>query len=335
MAKGIDINGQLRGKRGGVVYYRANGQQISRVRNFAPANPKSNGQLIQRALTATSMKAYSQMKQILDHSFEGKRVGQESMSEFLRLNMSMLRTNLATDINNGAQDGEATVSVVNPKAMYPTLNSYIVSTGTLQNYLTQLVINGDNPRPGVSFAHVPAATTTVADYYAEYGISEGDIYTILVQGVVNLQGGFSSKYGLYASAPSTEFGFIRLIAKAASTETIVGKTLADLFEINSTNIPATCLTALRETTIAFNAETPVAAAVVDVYTPANGISGIAVIKSREDSKKRSFASFAFAGNNEITEVAPVGIKHWWLLNAWKDNSDSVGSSDLILEGGGF
>lgn len=82
MAKGIDINGQLRGKRGGVVYYRANGQQISRSRNFNPNNPQTMAQMLQRLALANASKASKGLKEIIDHSFEGVRYGADSVRHF-------------------------------------------------------------------------------------------------------------------------------------------------------------------------------------------------------------------------------------------------------------
>lgn len=82
MAKGIDINGQLRGKRGGVVYYRANGQQISRSRNYNPNNPQTMAQMLQRLALANASKASKGLREIIDHSFEGIRYGADSVRHF-------------------------------------------------------------------------------------------------------------------------------------------------------------------------------------------------------------------------------------------------------------
>ena len=43
----------------GNVFSRLNGQQVSRVRNRNPKNPRTNAQLYQRAIMATVMQAYS------------------------------------------------------------------------------------------------------------------------------------------------------------------------------------------------------------------------------------------------------------------------------------
>ena len=88
------INGifstKLRGKVGDVVY-RVNGktntvsQKPSNV-----SNPKSLSQQLQRMYMATAAIAYSQMKAICDHSFEGVSGKQGNQAEFLRRNVRFL-----------------------------------------------------------------------------------------------------------------------------------------------------------------------------------------------------------------------------------------------------
>lgn len=91
MAKGIDMNGQLRGKRGGVVYYRANGEQISRAKAASVRNPRSARQAVQRMVLATSSKLTSALRPIVDHSFEGVAVGETSVRHFQSRAMRFLR----------------------------------------------------------------------------------------------------------------------------------------------------------------------------------------------------------------------------------------------------
>lgn len=90
MAKGIDINGTLRGKRGGIVYYRREGQQNSRVR-VAPRNPKSAKQSVQRMVLATAAKMAAAFEPIVNHSFEGVQVGPKSLQFFRAEAMKLLR----------------------------------------------------------------------------------------------------------------------------------------------------------------------------------------------------------------------------------------------------
>lgn len=88
------INGifstKLRGKVGDVVY-RVNGQTNTvSQKPSSVSNPKSEAQQLQRMYMATAAVAYSQMKAICDHSFEGMSGKQGNQAEFLRRNVRFL-----------------------------------------------------------------------------------------------------------------------------------------------------------------------------------------------------------------------------------------------------
>lgn len=151
MAKGIAINGQLRGKLGGVVYYRSNGQQISRARAENVSNPNTQPQRIQRMIMATVMQAYSLTKEITDHSFEGIKYKQDSMAFFQRVNANKLRSMISAE--NAAFDPSFTA----PKVQALVPNGYTISRGSL------------SPVP---FSFKPAAAGA---YYPTFGFDIGQI----------------------------------------------------------------------------------------------------------------------------------------------------------------
>lgn len=121
MAKGIAINGMLRGKLGGVVYSRVNGEQISRVKAEVVKNPKTTAQMAQRAIFATATQAYSLMKPIVDHSREGVQYGSKTQQKFMQDALAMLRSRAAND------DGNFLI----PNVAALMANPYIVSKGSL------------------------------------------------------------------------------------------------------------------------------------------------------------------------------------------------------------
>ena len=86
MAKGNMLQGMARGKVGDVVFSRLGGEQIARVRNRHPKNPRTNAQLYQRAIMATVMQAYSAGKVIFDHAFQGREIGAGIQRRFMALN---------------------------------------------------------------------------------------------------------------------------------------------------------------------------------------------------------------------------------------------------------
>ena len=333
MAKGIDINGQLRGKRGGVVYYRTNGQQISRARNFAPKNPKTDKQLIQRAVTATIAQMYSAGKMIFDHSFEGKAVPAGSMREFMKLNMNALRTAIIADINGaaGADDPaeyEAGMRhyVVNPSRDTPTPGQYIISKGTYKDSVLSLEIATGSVYLG--FPGVTSGITTVADYMAAYNMIPGDIHTVCF---------LTSKITDFSrvSSPTSHFGFIRLIVKSGIDGTIEMATakVSDIFEVQAYHAAQDVVNNVANYVI-INAN-GVALTRVDWIDPTNfEPSAAGIICSRDDEKLRS---------NTVMQIVPItntaSMDNWSvtgvsLVESWRNASGDV-QSDLILEGGNF
>lgn len=111
MAKGNLFLGMARKKVGDVVFYRANGEQITRARNRAPRNPRSAKQAIQRMVLATASKMAAAWRPIVDHSFEGYNIGQDSVRHFQQLAMSRLRGQAASEINDVANFSHADFAI--------------------------------------------------------------------------------------------------------------------------------------------------------------------------------------------------------------------------------
>lgn len=331
MAKGIDINGQLRGKRGGVVYYRTNGQQISRARNFAPKNPKTDKQLIQRAVTATIAQMYSEGKVIFDHSFESKSVPAGSQREFLRLNMRALRAAILADINGaaGAADPAAYEEglrnyVVNPQCDTPTPGQYIISKGSFKNSPLWLKITGNGVT--VMFPDIPQGATTLNDFIAAYNINGGDIYTICV--LTSKTEDFSR-----VSSPTSHFGFVRLKVKDTIDGTIQISAAkgSDIWEVEGYHVNTAVVNAAANALVSGE----IAIDQFDWVDPDHFLpSAAGIICSREDEKLRSnttmqivpIPSTATMGNWSVTGVS--------LVESWRNAAGDV-QSDLILEGGNF
>ena len=90
MAKGNLFLGVGRRSVGDVVFYVRNGEQVSRVRRRQIANPKSDGQALQRSYTAAVSKFYSFFKSPLERSWQGLNRSQ-SQSAFLKANLNLIR----------------------------------------------------------------------------------------------------------------------------------------------------------------------------------------------------------------------------------------------------
>ena len=177
MAKGNPLLGLSRGKLGSLVLYRAYGEQCSRPR-VIPKNPQTGLQLLQRVVLKTVSGAYSLLKPIADHSFQGKQQGTMNQSRFAQVNIGLLRSGLADEINDGSMELIVNSQKTNfaPKdSMLPEINAYQISEGSLpatqtifDNGLFELVL------PGMASAH---STLTYANVITALGLQEGDQLT--------------------------------------------------------------------------------------------------------------------------------------------------------------
>lgn len=180
MAKGNAFMGQLRGKLGDVVFTRQNGVQVSRARNRQPANPKTEGQVIQRLLISTIAYAYSGLKSIVDHSFEGRKYGQECMSEFMSRNLSLIRGDAAKVNNNEHPVWRYAIKGI--RTTYP--NKYVVSTGSLAPVKASVVSATGSTGSYNGFDFPGAAVTgteslTLATLMDLMGANAGDQFTFI------------------------------------------------------------------------------------------------------------------------------------------------------------
>lgn len=315
MAKGNLFQGMARGKVGDVVFSRLDGQQVSRVRNRAPRNPRTNAQLMQRAIMATIMQAYSQGKEIFDHSFQGKVVGSGCQRRFMELNTKMLRAGIANNIDNATALADQNYRTIAPKIKSSVPNKYIVSEGTYENDL--LAADG-------SFLHEPLENETIAQYCERLGIIAGDYYTWL--GFTN-QGddlfkveGSTAKYGTLMQC---HFFFVRLkVKESALTDTTVmtANTHKSMFFTVDKSAGVTSIGGIGVQKIS------------DPMT--NGWDYFdegyteGVIRSRFDQDLRSECTLEIP-----TSGIDNGIVSQYVLDAWKQGTEQLGDSDLILEGG--
>lgn len=319
MAKGNLFLGMGRGSVGDVVFYRANGQQLSRARNRAPRNPKSDAQLIQRAISATISQAYKAGKVIFDHSFEGKEVPLGNQRRFLSANMRKLRSLVFNELTTPA--AEAVAAVVSPGATYAVPNSYRIAEGSLIQSLFTLSVDNTETYIG-PIATMAAATAgeTVADYCLRLGLQAGEIFTIVCIGVDN---GLSSDDLI---SPESSFGFCRLIVKESaitSTVAMTAATYGDFFTIDEagTTFPDT-----QAVTLGIN---------LDQVCPVHsGLGSMGVIRSRENSGLRSTSDMITVFEIDATKENAYGVKPINILTAWSPDFNGV-DSKLILEGGGF
>lgn len=177
MAKGNPLLGLSRGKLGSIVLYRAYGEQCSRPR-VIPKNPQTGLQLLQRVVLKTVSGAYSLLKPIADHSFQGKQQGTMNQSRFAQVNIGLLRSGLADEINDGSLELIVNSQKTNfaPKdSMLPEINPYQISEGSLP--ATSTLFTGGLFTLVLPGAQAAEPTLTYQGVIRALGLQEGDQLT--------------------------------------------------------------------------------------------------------------------------------------------------------------
>ena len=170
--------GLARGSVGDVTFYRRNAQQISRVRVRKVKNPQTNAQMWQRAINHTAVQAYSVLKSICDHSYEGVGYGAPSYSKFLSLNMAMLRREAAGTIQQSS--GQRSYCPFDFKGI--TAMPYVISAGSVQSADATFQAEGTSWE-GVKVGVMPEGQTLASFTYKMLAdmlhAQQGDQITVL------------------------------------------------------------------------------------------------------------------------------------------------------------
>lgn len=158
MAQSKSFFGLRRGSTKSLTFSVYNGKQVTKDRVTEVKNPRSSMQMSQRAVMSTVLKAYSSMKDICNHSFEGVPYGQKTMNTFVSENINKIRKE-APAINLSEWKGVA------------VQNSYIISRGSLPSVSLQ-----ESP-----YFHFTAKPTTIGQFFDLFGATQiGDMVTTCI-----------------------------------------------------------------------------------------------------------------------------------------------------------
>lgn len=316
-----------RGSIGDVTFYRADGQQLSRVRNRRPKNPKTEAQLYQRAIMATVVKAYQAGKAIFDHSFEGFSVGAQNQRQFMSLNAKMLRQLVATDINTPIATNSQKARVVAPGVSVPVADPFIISRGSYQQNLFTLDQSDHS-----FYTPESVRSESVAAYAQRVGLIAGDIYTFVVFAIKKDIAYQSPMYDdALASLNYCSFGWVRLIVKEnlSSVEEAVAN-LSQLFNVQTSGGDFE-VTNAKLSEIEIGGGIDLDTLIVNNKADYTITGAIGLIRSRLDQDLRSDSTMhVIYGSNAETMF---GIASDYILDEWKNSTTNVGNSELILEGG--
>ena len=213
MAKARNFFGLRTGSTKSKTYSILNGWQIEKDRVYGGKNPRTNAQMRQRMVMATASAAYSGMREIVDHSFEGVTYGQPTMSKFISENAKLLLKGLngSDFVYNDYQD----------RGCWP--NPYLVSKGSVKHNLTPSVDEFDDSVVNVylGYSEIDLETMTVAEWLKHIGVSLNGYLTILCVA-------YSPEANLH------QFGWIRLTPSGQSLDSILTNVeLGEIFDVES------------------------------------------------------------------------------------------------------
>lgn len=268
MAKSKGFFGIRTGSTKNFTFSELNGEQITKERVSKVKNPRTISQMRQRMLMTTIGAAYSYLKAIADHSFEGKTVGQQCMSEFMRLNLNKFR--------DAAQDSNAAyaMNAYGDKLINPM--RYILAKGSLP--ALPYVANTSNQ---IELSYNVEDVSTAEKVYDAMGIKKGDMLTFCW-----VIGNASLVAGVFKYTP-TQFNIVRL--KADKTGEVANPHDAFSFESNHTDL---------DINIVFNEN------VLKLTTTLANFG--AVIQSRQNAGTWLRSNATMVGNKSIIAGVSVG-----------------------------
>lgn len=257
----ITVNGKL----GNIVGMKGrNGRSNARIK-VIPKNPKTLQQSIQRVIFGSVTKAYSFLKSICDHSFEGISYGQLSQEYFMKRNLDRYRSFFAGNYPNVNPDLALAESI----AFWGGDNDWNVGVGAeiSRGTLPAILPNSTNGGQVTSFGAALTQDTNISTVLAANNLQKGDQITVVIT-AANPDAGvlstlFKSRYVISAEAEDAD---LNVAWNAAGT--------GDAYDAERTNITAARLNAT-------------AAGLVPVLVGADDltIEGAAIIVSREVGTK--------------------------------------------------
>lgn len=347
MAKSKSFFGLRRGSTKSHTYSILNGQQITKDRVQTVANPKTQKQQFQRAIMATVMAAYSEMKAIEDHAFEGKKKGSECQREFMSRNLVAMRNAFKQYQDGGVSAGSQEFFAVGPKTPTVLPAAWIISHGTLEN--TESFVYEENghliriPLPPLSEAGSGGKTLNYGVAADAMGIVPGMVVTFLC--ITRNSAGriFSVADEDYAGYNDFKFGYCRYVVSqfdrskditsatgdATAVAGLVYEFLEDIADARSTSSFVDSLEniVVNGNYLEGDAELILSGAGFDETLTL----AIGSITSMVDEDLRSTSQMTVRKIDNAGAI--VGLDWQYVPAAWQNAGGSLGQSDLYLEGG--
>lgn len=235
MAKSKSFFGLRRGSTKSQTYQVLNGMQITKDRVVDVKNPRTQSQMVQRMVMATTSAAYAAMRQIADHSFEGVSYGQMSMAAFSSINNKLLRDNLGAGTSKHAYNSYQNRSLVP--------GCYQISRGSLPVPSFAYTVSSNDGSLTVAVTGITAAgaAPTANELAAGLGLSLGEMATICLI------------YG-NAAADGWNFSFLRIRFDQEGTTVLTAQNFAQFFTVESDLGEATLTVAAQGISLVYDAD---------------------------------------------------------------------------------
>ena len=154
------MGGSLSGSVGKVTFRKGiKGETIASQKAEKVRNPNTEDQAYQRMCMNTAMKAYSAMKEICNHSFEGVQYGQKTMSAFIRENLF------------GIQNGYSGISQV--------LNQGFTAKGLAGGIAPRPFLISKGSIPPANVSSLSGGSVTWKQFKSKMNVKEGDQLTLV------------------------------------------------------------------------------------------------------------------------------------------------------------
>lgn len=348
MAKSKSFFGLRRGSTKSHTYSILNGQQITKDRVQTVANPKTQKQQFQRAIMATVMAAYSEMKEIEDHAFQGKKKGSENQREFMSRNLVAMRNAFLQYQDNNTAVANQKYFAVGPKTPTVLPCEWILSHGTMeeQSFLTYEDGNHTLTIPEiVSYTEVSGGlSSTLGELADDLGIIPGMQITFVCVNATNGPRIYEVDSADYAGYHDFKFRYCRIAFKyfdrdkavATAYNTVPDLYVAFLNEVLDTarttpSVANTLKTGYSQPLgggdLYYDAEVLLSSAAFDETLT----GGIGIITSMVDQDLRSTSKMEV--RSTANRAQAVGLSWGWVPLAWQNAGANLGESDLYLEGG--
>ena len=259
MAQSKSFFGLRRGSTKSHTFSVFNGKQITKDRVDSIKNPRSEAQMLQRMIMKTAGLAYSEMKAIVDHSFEGVTYGLQSMMKFSSENARLMRA----DIENGGQ----TFGFAPYKALRMHGGAFVISKGSLPSPVAPATFENMASRSVPVKLGTLAGTTITADaLMSQLGVVAGDMLTACFIADVDTNFGVA-------------FGFVRFTFLKGGTTALTSENLAEYVLIES-NKPIVVTLGSAAAAPVFS----VAVSIADSEISSGTVCGATILSRKADAK---------------------------------------------------